>query len=225
LFASDLITSALMMIALIAYQTFKGDKMKLGNSKSPVFSARRYALATASVAALLASGHAAFAQVAAAETTAPAAEVVEAVIVTGSRVARDGFDAPTPVNVLGLEEIKASAPANIADFVNTMPSVAGSSTAANSSGALSNGAAGISALEPALAGNGPDPGAVRRPALGGVGGHGPGRHQHLPAVADLARRGGDGRRLVGLRLGRHRRRGQLHPRQGLHRHQVVRRIR
>jgi outer membrane receptor protein involved in Fe transport len=135
-----------MMIALMAYQTFKGDKMKLGNSNSLVFSARRYALATASVAALLASGHAALAQVAAAETTAPAAEVVEAVIVTGSRVARDGFDAPTPVNVLGLEEIKASAPANIADFVNTMPSVAGSSTAANSSGALSNGAAGISAL-------------------------------------------------------------------------------
>jgi iron complex outermembrane receptor protein len=135
-----------MMIGLIAYQTLKGDKMKLGKSNSTVFSARRYALATASVAALLASGHAAFAQVAAAETTAPAAEVVEAVIVTGSRVARDGFDAPTPVNVLGLEEIKASAPANIADFVNTMPSVAGSSTAANSSGALSNGAAGISAL-------------------------------------------------------------------------------
>jgi outer membrane receptor protein involved in Fe transport len=103
---------------------------------------RRYALATASTVALLMSGPPALAQVAA---PAEAADLDE-VVVTGSRIVRDGYDAPTPVNVLGTEEIKAEAPANIADFVNTLPSVKGSTTAANSSGSLSNGAAGISAL-------------------------------------------------------------------------------
>ncbi len=113
--------------------------MKLATSLRSASNARRYALATASVAALLASGQAAFAQEA-------GDAALEEVVVTGSRIARDGYDAPTPVNVLGAQEIAAAAPANIADFVNTLPSVAGSSTAANSSGALSNGAAGISAL-------------------------------------------------------------------------------
>ncbi len=110
-------------------------------------SPRRWALATVSVAALAASAGAAQAQVATAAAAAPAAESsLEEVVVTGSRVARDGYSAPTPVNVLGTEEIKAAAAANIADFVNTLPSVAGSATAANSSGGLSNGVAGISAL-------------------------------------------------------------------------------
>lgn len=100
---------------------------------------RRYALATASAAALLAHAAPVLAQ------TAPSADVAE-VVVTGSRIVRDGYDAPTPVNVLGSAEILAEAPANIADFVNTLPSVAGSVTASSSSGSLSNGQAGISAL-------------------------------------------------------------------------------
>ncbi|MGQ3016742.1 TonB-dependent receptor plug domain-containing protein [Phenylobacterium sp.] len=100
---------------------------------------RRYALATASAAALMAQAVPALAQ------TASSAELEE-VVVTGSRIVRDGYDAPTPVNVLGSAEILAEAPANIADFVNTLPSVAGSVTASSSSGSLSNGQAGISAL-------------------------------------------------------------------------------
>ena len=79
----------------------------------------------------------------------PAAELAdgtEAIVVTGSRIARDGYDAPTPVSVIGAKELKAESPANIADFVNTLPSVRGSSTAANSSGSLSNGIAGIASI-------------------------------------------------------------------------------
>lgn len=104
--------------------------------------ARHYALATVSIAALSLAASPAVAE----EEAAAAGGDLEEVVVTGSRIARDGYDAPTPVNVLGAQEIAASAPANIADFVNTLPSVAGSITAANSSGSLSNGAAGISAL-------------------------------------------------------------------------------
>lgn len=70
----------------------------------------------------------------------------EGIVVTGTRVARDGYQAPTPLNVLGTEDIKAESPANISDFVNTLPSVRGSTTASQSSGALSNGEAGIAAL-------------------------------------------------------------------------------
>jgi len=68
------------------------------------------------------------------------------ITVTGSRIVRDGYDAPTPVSVISEKEMKAEAPANVADFVNTLPSVRGSSTAANSSGSLSNGLAGVASI-------------------------------------------------------------------------------
>lgn len=68
------------------------------------------------------------------------------IVVTGSRIARDGFSAPTPVAVISAKELETESPANVADFVNTLPSVRGSSTAANSSGSLSNGLAGIASV-------------------------------------------------------------------------------
>lgn len=66
--------------------------------------------------------------------------------VTGSRIARTSMITPTPVTTIGQDQIRAQSPQNIADFVNTLPSVRGSSTATNSAGSLSNGLAGISAL-------------------------------------------------------------------------------
>jgi outer membrane receptor protein involved in Fe transport len=103
---------------------------------------RKYALATAGAAALCL-----MAQAAAAQDIAQAESGVEAVSVTGTRIVRDGYSAPTPVTVVGAEQIQAAAPANLADFVNsTLPSVIGSETSNNSSGSLSNGLAGINAL-------------------------------------------------------------------------------
>lgn len=52
-------------------------------------------------------------QVAASET-AP-------IIVTGSRVARDSFNAPTPVNVLDTEDLNEVAPANLAEALDQLP--------------------------------------------------------------------------------------------------------
>lgn len=85
---------------------------------------------------------------AAAQTTEPQAaeEPAGEIIVTGSRIVRDGYDAPTPVSVISTKELKAEAPANISDFVNTLPAVRGSGTAASSNGSLSNGAAGINTV-------------------------------------------------------------------------------
>ena len=68
------------------------------------------------------------------------------VVVTGSRIARNGYDQPTPVTVIGLQEIQAAAPANIADFVNQIPSVSGSVTPSNTQRNLSGGAGGINTI-------------------------------------------------------------------------------
>lgn len=73
-------------------------------------------------------------------------EPANEVIVTGSRIVRDGYNAPTPVAVLGEADIAAQAPANISDFVNQMPAIAGSGTSGTASGGLSNAAAGINSI-------------------------------------------------------------------------------
>ncbi|QSR20227.1 TonB-dependent siderophore receptor [Novosphingobium sp. KA1] len=76
------------------------------------------------------------------EAAVPAGDIV----ITGSRIVRDGYSAPTPVTVLGSQEINAQKPANISDFVNQLPAITAGSTSANSSGSLSNGNAGIASV-------------------------------------------------------------------------------
>ncbi|MBB5708057.1 TonB-dependent receptor plug domain-containing protein [Sphingopyxis panaciterrulae] len=68
------------------------------------------------------------------------------ITVTGTRIQRDGYQAPTPLTVLGAEDIEASAPANIADYVNDIPSLVGSVTPASSNLNISAGTAGVNAL-------------------------------------------------------------------------------
>lgn len=90
------------------------------------------------------------APVAAPTTTAqaeePAAEDTSVITVTGSRISRTGYDAPTPVSVVSEAELKAEPQANIGDYVNTLPSVRGSQTSSTNSGSLSNGQAGIATV-------------------------------------------------------------------------------
>lgn len=85
-----------------------------------------------------------------AQSVAPSPQVDEDIkgdiVVTGTRIVRDGYDAPTPVSVISTKELKAEAPANISDFVNTLPAVRGSGTSATTNGSLSNGAAGINTV-------------------------------------------------------------------------------
>ena len=56
-----------------------------------------------------------------AEAPAPEASQVEEVVVTGSRLQNTGFQAPTPVTVLGGEALTRRAPSTIADVVNELP--------------------------------------------------------------------------------------------------------
>lgn len=68
------------------------------------------------------------------------------IVVTGTRIQRSGYNAPTPLTVLGTQDIEASAPANVADFVNEVPSVVGSSTPASSNLSMSSGLSGLNTI-------------------------------------------------------------------------------
>jgi outer membrane receptor protein involved in Fe transport len=97
-------------------------------------------LATASAIAMIGLAGNAHAQ-------ANASGAVEEVVVTGSRIARAGFVAPTPVTAVTQEQLKATAPNDISDGLATIPAFRGASarTVDNGSGS-SNGNAGASLL-------------------------------------------------------------------------------
>lgn len=69
-----------------------------------------------SAAAVVATASPALAQDAAPDAAA------EPIVVTGSRIARDGSEAPTPVTVLGADLLEARAVTNVADALNELPS-------------------------------------------------------------------------------------------------------
>ncbi|HEY4366232.1 MAG TPA: TonB-dependent receptor [Steroidobacteraceae bacterium] len=64
-------------------------------------------------------------------------EVLTTVTVTGTRIVRDGYEAPTPVTVVGNDQIQDAGKPNIADVLNQMPVFQGSATP--SSTTVSNG--------------------------------------------------------------------------------------
>lgn len=78
---------------------------------------------------------------------------VQEVVVTGSRISSaSGAQSPTPITVLGADDLAQQAPRDLSDVVNEVPSLAGSMTPQNRAIQVSNGTGGISA--PALRGLG-----------------------------------------------------------------------
>lgn len=59
----------------------------------------------------------------------PAVAGLEEVVVTASRV-RTGFEAPTPVTTIGIDDIQARGSTNVADYLNEVPSFLASTTPA-----------------------------------------------------------------------------------------------
>lgn len=53
------------------------------------------------------------------------------VVVTASRIEHSGFEAPTPVSVIGAEQIDARGATNVANLINEMPAFTGSITASS----------------------------------------------------------------------------------------------
>ncbi len=71
---------------------------------------------------------------------------LESIIVTGSRIVRDGFEAPTPVSVLSSDDLNIIATPNIADAVNRLPALQGSLGTTNASTNVSSGTGGVNQL-------------------------------------------------------------------------------
>jgi len=67
-------------------------------------------------------------------------------VVTASRVVRDGYEAPTPLTVLGRAEIDRSAQINLAEQISRLPALAGSNNPRNTASNISGGFMGISSL-------------------------------------------------------------------------------
>ena len=86
-------------------------------------------------------------------TLADASAVSDQVVVTGSRIVRNGFNAPTPVTVLGAGELNARSDTNVADAINLLPQVNSSVTQTSQPTAISGGALGVNLLN--LRGLGP----------------------------------------------------------------------
>lgn len=114
---------------------------------SPVFCVRfaKGLLATASVTGLSA---AAFAQApqdtAVAPAQAEAAPAEEAastasIVVTGSRIARTGFNTPTPVTALSEQQLVQSAPSTVTEALRTLPALVNTSGPQRNSGTVNGG--------------------------------------------------------------------------------------
>ena len=101
-------------------------------------------LTTTSVIAILVGAVAA--PTASAQTQTAQDPALDEIVVTGSRIVRDGYEAPTPVSVLGSEELNAMNVVNLADAVNILPGFSGSVSPRTSNGNLSSGATGVSQL-------------------------------------------------------------------------------
>lgn len=81
------------------------------------------------------------------ESEAAAQTATQEVIVTGSRVQRDGYDAPTPLTVVDASLISKSAPTNVANYLNQLPQLTGTATSRAGNGATSTGTAGLNLLD------------------------------------------------------------------------------
>jgi outer membrane receptor protein involved in Fe transport len=77
--------------------------------------------ASASLVLSLASAHVAMAQDSAPAADEAAEEAAPAIVVTGSRIDRKGFEAPTPTTVIGDTELRQGARPSIAQVLNDLP--------------------------------------------------------------------------------------------------------
>lgn len=98
--------------------------------------------ASLALAASLSSSPA-HAQASASGTTTP---VVEEIVVTGTQIVRDGYQSPTPLTVVGVQDIETAAPNNLSDYLDKMPAMAGSTSGRSLGNSVSDGNGGVAAL-------------------------------------------------------------------------------
>jgi iron complex outermembrane recepter protein len=72
-------------------------------------------------------------------------EPAQEIVVTGTRVLRDGYQAATPVSVITAEQLQTNAGTNLFDYVNTLPALAGSTTPRTTTGTTTSGQGAVNA--------------------------------------------------------------------------------
>jgi iron complex outermembrane receptor protein len=77
---------------------------------------------------------------------APAPEPLAEIEVTGSRIVREGYASPTPLTVVGAEQLESIAAVTLVERLDEMPALTGSTTAVSAKNSLSNGVAGVQTL-------------------------------------------------------------------------------
>src|SRR5688572_15233726 len=58
--------------------------------------------------------------IAADASTGDSSDPLASVVVTGSRLVRDGYEAPTPLTVVGVEQFQQQASPNVIDYLTTL---------------------------------------------------------------------------------------------------------
>ncbi len=86
-------------------------------------------------------------------TAEAAAPATEEVVVTGTQVLRNGYSAPTPLRVVGTDDILANAPTNLSDYLVKLPALAGSTGPRSSGNSVSDGNGGVAGLNIRKLGN------------------------------------------------------------------------
>ena len=105
-----------------------------------------WAMSSVSVAALLTAFASTGAQAQSTSAQTAQAPAIEEVVVTGSRIVRDGYEAPTPVTVVGTEQLEQAAKPNVFDAVAAMPAFAGNTNITSSNVNITVGTGGQSTL-------------------------------------------------------------------------------
>jgi iron complex outermembrane receptor protein len=77
---------------------------------------------------------------------AAATSDIEEVVVTGSRIVRDGYEAPTPLTVVTAEALQQNAATNIAEAMHSIPAFSGSTSPQSGTTSVSASGAGLNLL-------------------------------------------------------------------------------
>jgi iron complex outermembrane receptor protein len=171
-------------------------------------------LATSAFATIMSAG---VAQAQTAPAATPDTSVVTEIVVTGTRIRSTGFSAPTPTQVLGEADIERAAQPNIFTAITQLPSLQGSTGATTGTFSTSSGSQGLSSFS--LRGLG----TIRTLTLLDGQRVVPANVTGVPDISLFPQllvqqgRRRHRRRLGLLRLGRGRRRGQLHHQQDVRR--------
>ena len=81
-----------------------------------------------------------------AQTPAPAAQAVEQVVVSGTRLQSAGFDAPTPTTVVSSADLEKQAQPNVFNTITELPALQGSTGVSFNTGSTTTGLQGLSSV-------------------------------------------------------------------------------